>query len=254
MTQGFLSLNLNSLNNDLTSLKRIHMRNGISYYTIVFASVLLLFTGCKEKNELNQENYEPSLHDIVLPEPRKTGGKTLLDALNERRSTWDFRPGDLTQEQLSELLWAGFGFNRRENLKRTAPSARNIQEIDIYVALASGLYIYDPASNILREVHSGDIRRHCGTQDFVAEAPVNLIFVADINKLGKKGNENITDSDLLYSYANTGFIAQNIYLYCASENLGCVVRGLINREGLAEEMHLRSDQVIILSQTVGFPL
>lgn len=191
--------------------------------------------------------------DIALPAPDKTGGKPLMQALNERQSTRSFTNDNLTPQQLSNLLWAAWGINRPADKKRTAPSSRNVQEIDVYVALQSGLYLYNAESNDLKQVHIRDIRNLCGTQEFVAGAPVNLIFVADLAKLGKKEGDIIKESDLLSSYANTGFIAQNVYLYCASENLGCVVRGMVPKDKLAPEMGLRSNQIIILAQTVGVP-
>ncbi len=191
--------------------------------------------------------------DIVLPSPQKTGGKPLMQALNERSTTRDFKKDDLSLQQISGLLWAGFGINRPDIGKRTAPSAVNWQETDVYVSMASGLYIYDAESNLLRQVHNRDIRKVCGTQGFVADAPVNLIYVADLTKCGKKEGDQINDSDLFMPYADCAFIGQNIYLFCASENLGCVIRGSIPKERLAKEMNLRPMQRILLSQTVGIP-
>ncbi|HNR42213.1 MAG TPA: SagB/ThcOx family dehydrogenase [Bacteroidales bacterium] len=191
--------------------------------------------------------------DIVLPSPRKTGGKPLMQALNERSTTRDFTKDELSLQQISGLLWAGFGINRPDIRKRTAPSAVNWQEIDIYVSMASGLYIYDAESNLLRQVHDRDIRSACGTQGFVAEAPLNLVYVADLTKCGKKEGDKVNDSDLFMPYADCAFIGQNIYLFCASENLGCVIRGSIPKERLAKEMNLRPMQRILLSQTVGIP-
>ncbi len=202
---------------------------------------------------LNVALMQVKSQDITLPAPNKTGGKPLMQALNERQSIRTFTKDNLTLQQLSDLLWAGWGINRPADKKRTAPSSRNMQEIDVYVALPGGLYLYDPELNTLKQIHNRDIRKVCGTQDFVADAPVNLVFVADMAKLGKKEGDEIKDSDLLSSWANTGFIAQNVYLYCASENLGCVVRGLVPKDKLAPEMGLRSSQVIILAQTVGIP-
>jgi SagB-type dehydrogenase family enzyme len=191
--------------------------------------------------------------DIALPLPDKTGGKPLMQALNERQSTRTFTKDNLTLQQLSDLLWAGWGINRPDQNKRTAPSARNVQEIDVYVALPGGLYVYDAAGNLLKQIHNKDVRSLCGTQDFVATAPLNLIYVADMGKLNKKEGDEIKDSDLLSSYVNTGLIAQNVYLYCASANLGCVIRGMVPRDKLAPEMGLRKNQVITLSQTIGVP-
>ncbi len=194
-----------------------------------------------------------SSQDIIMPAPDKTGGKPLMQALNERQTIRAFSKDELTLQQLSDLLWAGWGINRPDLKKRTAPSARNVQEIEVYAVLQGGLYLYDADSHILRQIHNKDIRSFCGTQDFVATAPLNLVYVADMGKLGKKEGDVIKDSDLHWSYANTGFIAQNVYLCCASENLGCVIRGMVPKEKLAPEMGLRSNQVIILSQTVGVP-
>ena len=194
-----------------------------------------------------------SAQDINLPAPDRTGGMPLMQALNERQSIRTFTKDNLTQQQLSDLLWAGWGINRPADKKRTAPSSRNVQEIDVYVALPDGLYLYVAESNMLKQINNKDLRKLCGTQDFVAEAALNLVFVSDMGKLGKKEGDEIKDSDLLSSYANTAFIAQNIYLYCASANLGCVIRGMVPKEQLAPEMGLRSNQKIILSQTVGVP-
>jgi nitroreductase len=191
--------------------------------------------------------------DINLPSPGKTGGKPLMEALNERLSTRTFTGDDLSVQQLSDLLWAAWGINRQAENKRTAPSSRNVQEIDVYVALRTGLYLYDAHNNLLKQIHNRDIRKLTGTQDFVGEAPVNLVYVADLTKRGLKEGEEIKDSDLLSSWANSGFIAQNVYLWCASENLGCVVRAMITRDILAPEMELKSTQSIILAQSVGIP-
>ena len=147
------------------------------------------------------------------------------------------------------MLWAAFGVNRADAGKRTAPSARNWQEIDIYVATADGLYLYDAKGHMLKRVLAEDIRAMTGRQTYVREAPVNLIYVADFSRIS-----SATDADkAFYSAADTGFISQNVYLYCASEGLATVVRGLIDRPALATAMRLRSDQKVILAQSVGYP-
>jgi SagB-type dehydrogenase family enzyme len=202
---------------------------------------------------LNATFMKVSSQDIVLPAPDKTGGKPLMQALNERQSIRTFTKEDLTLQQLSELLWAGWGINRPDDKKRTAPSSRDVQEIDVYVALPTGLYLYVGESHTLKQINNKDLRKLCGTQDFVGEAPLNLVYVADMDKLGKKEGDEIKEASLLSSWANTGFIAQNVYLYCASSNLGCVIRAMVPKDKLAPEMGLRSNQVIILSQTVGVP-
>jgi nitroreductase len=197
--------------------------------------------------------FEVYSQDIILPPPDKTGGKPLMQALNERQTIRTFTKDNLTLQQLSDLLWAGWGINRPADKKHTAPSSRNMQEIDVYAALSSGLYLYQSESHTLKQIHSNDIRALTGTQDFVAGAPLNLVYVADMAKLGKKEGDEIKEADLLSSYANTAFIAQNVYLYCASANLGCVIRGMVPKDKLAPAMGIRSNQVIILSQTVGVP-
>lgn len=191
--------------------------------------------------------------DIVLPAPDKTGGKPLMQALSDRRTTRSFLKDELQVQQISNLLWAGWGINRPAEKRRTAPSAVNWQEIEVYVAMASGLYLYDAEANILKQIHNRDIRKACGTQGFVSEAPLNLVYVADLTRCGKKEGDKIDDSDLFMSYADCAFIGQNIYLFCASENLGCVIRGSIPKERLASEMGLNPMQRILLAQTVGFP-
>ncbi|OFY42442.1 MAG: hypothetical protein A2Z69_03535 [Bacteroidetes bacterium RBG_13_44_24] len=191
--------------------------------------------------------------DIILPAPDKTGGKPLMQALNERQTIRTFTADNLSVQQLSDLLWAAWGYNRPSEKKRTAPSSRNVQEIDVYAALKSGLYLYDAETHTLKQIHNRDIRALTGTQDFVGTAALNLIYVADMAKFGKKEGDEIKDSELLSPYVNTGFIAQNVYLYCASANLACVVRGMVPKDKLAPEMGLRSNQVIILGHTIGVP-
>jgi len=190
--------------------------------------------------------------DIVLPAPQKTGGKPLMQALNERKTTRDFTEDKLTDQQLSNLLWAACGINRPDK-RRTAPSALNYQEIDLYVALPGGLYVYQAESHTLKFIHNRDIRKYTGSQGFVSDAALNIVYVADLAKLRIKEGEAFEDSDLFMSYSNTAFIGQNVYLFCASENLGCVIRGSIPADRLATEMGLRSNQRITLAQTIGVP-
>ena len=192
--------------------------------------------------------------DISLPAPVTAGGKPLMDALSERQSSRSFSDRELSLQQLSDLLWAAWGINRPADGKRTAPSSHNRQEMDVYVTLKSGLYLYDAGGNVLKQIHDRDIRALTGTQDFPALAPVNLVFVADLTKRGLREDQAITDTDLLSSWANTGFMAQNVYLYCASEGLACVIRAMVPRQELAPAMQLKPWQAIILAQTVSFPV
>lgn len=176
-----------------------------------------------------------------------------MEALNERGSSRSFVNEEMTIQQLSDLLWAAWGINRETDGKRTAPSSHNYQEMDVYVTMKSGLYLYDATGNMLKQVHNRDIRALTGTQDFPATAPVNLVYVSDMTKRGIKEGQEIKDSDMFSSWANTGFMAQNVYLYCASEGLSCVIRAMVPRDKLGPEMGLKPQQVIILAQTVGLP-
>ncbi|HYA04109.1 MAG TPA: nitroreductase family protein, partial [Syntrophobacteria bacterium] len=170
-------------------------------------------------------------------------------ALKERASSRAFSKEKIPLPVLSNLLWAAFGVNRPDSGRRTAPSANNWQEIDLYVATEEGLYLYDAKKHAVNPVVKEDVRALTGRQAFVTDAPVDLIYVADFSKTGGSSREEKE----LYSAADTGFIGQNVYLFCASEGLATVVRGSIDRPALAKAMKLRPDQRIILAQTVGYP-
>lgn len=187
--------------------------------------------------------------DIALPSPQIEGGKPLMQALSARRTTRAFGDQALPRQTLANLLWAAFGINRPETGGRTAPSARNWQEIEIYVALPEGLYRYDAKANTLRRVLGEDIRAQAGTQSHAREAPATLIYVADEKRTGLASAETRD----FYAAADTGFIAQNVYLFCASEGLGTVVYASIDRERLAKTMGLALGQRITLAQSVGYP-
>jgi SagB-type dehydrogenase family enzyme len=194
-------------------------------------------------------SFSQDLQPIQLPQPQLEGGKPLMQALKERATSRSFSSEKLPAQTLSNLLWAAFGINRTDLGTRTAPSALNWQEIDIYIALPEGLYLYDAKNHALAPILKEDIRAFTGRQPFVKEAPLNLIYVVDLSKTGSASKE---DKDL-YTAVDTGFISQNVYLYCASEGLATVVRGSIDRENLARAMKLRQDQKIILAQSVGYP-
>jgi SagB-type dehydrogenase family enzyme len=185
---------------------------------------------------------------VELPKPRTDGGRPLMQVLKDRRSSRAFSTRPLPMETLSDLLWAACGVNRPDG-RRTAPTAVNWQEIDVYVAMADGLYLFDARAHTLRLVKKEDVRALTGMQSFVREAPVNLIYVADLARMGRASQ---ADKEF-YSATDTGFVSQNVYLYCASEGLATVVRGMVDREALSRAMGLRPDQRIVLAQTVGYP-
>jgi len=186
---------------------------------------------------------------IQLLKPQTDGGRPLMQVLKDRKSTKAFSGENLPMQVLSNVLWAAFGINRPDIGKRTAPSAKNRQEIDIYVAAADGLYLYDAKAHMLKLVLAKDIRAMTGRQGYVADASVNLVYVADFTRMGERPEAE----KIFYSAADTGFIAENVYLYCTSERLATVVRGAIDRPALAKVMGLRPDQRITLAQSVGYP-
>lgn len=189
------------------------------------------------------------LKAIQLPEPQTDGGRPLMRVLKDRMSSRSFSPKGLPMQVLSNMLWAAFGVNRPASGGRTAPSASNSQEMDIYVAATDGLFLYDANANLLKPVLPDDIRALTGRQAFVKDAPVNLIYVSDLSKMRRAS----TGDREFYAAAHSGFISQNVYLFCASEGLATVVRESIDRPALARAMRLRPDQKITLAQTVGYP-
>ncbi len=185
---------------------------------------------------------------IPLPAPQTDGGKPLMQALEQRRTIRELKPDKLPAQVLANLLWAGFGINRPGSGHRTAPSAMNSQEVDLYVALPEGLYIYEAKPHQLKPVLRKDLRAKTSGQPFATNAPAVLIFVADLPRLTKAKPEQRE----FYAALDTGFISQNVYLYCASAGLATVVYAL-DRPPLAAAMELRPEQKVILAQAVGYP-
>lgn len=204
-------------------------------------TALLLWVCCVSAQELKT---------IELPAPRKDGGKQLLKALNDRKTTRSFKEDKLPQQLLSDLLWAAFGVNRPDNGKRTAPSAMNNKEIDLYVCLAEGVFIYNAEKNTLEAVFAGDVREKMGKQDFVGVAPVVIVYVADYSKMGVVMTK---DQKAFYAAVDTGLISENVYLFCSSEDLATVVLGYIDRDKMAEILKLKDNQKVQLTQPVGYP-
>jgi len=189
------------------------------------------------------------LKAIQLVKPQMDSGRLLMHVLKDRKSSREFSTRKLPIRVLSNLLWSACGINRPDSGKRTVPSAKNWQEVDVYVATEKGLYLYDPQKHRLNPVLAQDIRALTGSQAYVKDAPLNLIYVADYRKMGNAAKD-VKD---LYSAVDTGFIGQNVYLYCASEGLATVTRGTIDRTALGQVMKLRPEQRIILAQSVGYP-
>jgi nitroreductase len=184
---------------------------------------------------------------MALPAPRREGGRPLLSALNLRHSTRAYSSRALSMQTLSDLLWAAFGVNRPSG-DRTAPYWRHIMVIDIYLAMADGVWLYEPKAHELQFYLPDDIRAQTGSQDFVASAPLNLVYVAH----GERMQDLKLEERRLYSSVDTGFIGQNVYLFCASEGLATVFRGAVDYAKLAGAMKLPDQQFVTFSQTVGY--
>jgi nitroreductase len=173
----------------------------------------------------------------------------MVEVFHARRTVRDFKTEKLSHELLGNLLWSAFGINRPEIDHRTAPSAMNSQEVEIYVAMPEGLYLYEPKPHQLKAISDEDLRGKTSGQAFGTNAPVTLILVADLSRLDKARPE----TRIIYANFDAGCISQNVYLFCASEGLGTVVHDL-NRDPLRAAMKLRPDQQIIIAQAVGWPL
>jgi hypothetical protein len=204
--------------------------------------VVLVGTVLAARGGLAQE-----LAPVSLPAPQTDGGKPLMQALKLRATARAFAPDPLPPQTLANLLWAAWGINRPQEGKRTAPSTRNWQEIDVVVLNAAGAFVYDAAASALKPLVTGDLRALGGTQDFVKDAPVTIVFVADTRRM-----QGGPDTQAL-AYADAAFISQNVYLFCASEGLATGVRASVDRPALAKALKLRDDQLIVFAQSVGFP-
>jgi nitroreductase len=184
-----------------------------------------------------------------LPRPRMDGGKPLMQALQLRRSTREYADRPLPPEVLSDLLWSAFGINRPRTGDRTAPYWRHVMVIDMYAAMADGVWLYDPKRHALVRHSPGDIRAQTGLQDFVATAPLNLIYVAH----GERLQDISPEERRLYASVDAGFIGQNVYLYCASEGLATVFRGAVDVRKLGATLQLGAGQFVTFAQSVGYP-
>jgi nitroreductase len=187
--------------------------------------------------------------DEPLPAAATTGGRPLMEVLRDRKSTREYTSAPVSREQLANLLWAGFGVNRPATGQRTAPCTMNLRTIDIYVAATDGVYRYDADGHRLVVISRQDVRVLTGGQDYVKTAPLALLYVADQAKLEKVAEHERA----FYSAADAALIAENVYLYCASAGLGCVIHMPGDRAALATALGLRSEQRVVLAHTVGHP-
>ena len=179
--------------------------------------------------------------DIELPQPQKTGGMPLMEALSNRKSTREFsHDKQLSTQQLSDLLWATCGYNREDKL--TIPTALNRQEVSVYVITPEGAWLYAAKENKLIQVSDKDVRDYAAAQDYAKQAPLNIAIVSD---------KDLMQNDI-YAGTDAGAAMQNIYLWCASNGIGTVTRGSFDGENLAKALNLKDSQRVILVQTVGY--
>jgi nitroreductase len=185
--------------------------------------------------------------DIKLPEPSKTGGMPLMEALDRRQSVREMSGQEIPLHTLSNLLWAAQGVNREDG-KRTAPSAMNMQEIDVYVFTSRAVYLYIPGEHMLKHLVEGDYREETVLQPYAQKAPLILVYVANYEKMQRLDQEQKD----FYGAADAAFISQNVYLFCAQEKLNTVVLGMISREDIKERIGFNGKAP--LGQVIGYPI
>lgn len=188
------------------------------------------------------------LEPIHLPPPDTSGGMPLMQALKNRKSTKEFTDKAIPQDQVSNLLWAAFGINRPESRKRTAATAVNCQDIQVFVVFDKAAYVYQAEEHCLIQVVNRDLRSLAATQEYARVAPINLVYVSDQSKMP----DSFADKKPFYAAFHAGAISQNVYLYCASAGLGAVVRDSVDRPRLKDALNLSEDQIIVMVQSVGY--
>lgn len=191
---------------------------------------------------------------IKLPEPQKELEFPLMKALEKRRTIRKWSDIVVSEQELSNLLWAACGITKNKygnvKSKRTAPSACNSQEIRVYIIIKQGVYLYNEESHELIEIVALDIREHIGTQKMMKTAPMGLVFVADLSRM-KSPFVRSKEAQRFCAWVDTGYISQNVYLYCAASNLGTAVLSLVDREKLHKLMKLKEHEKIVLTQAIG---
>lgn len=225
-------------------------------FDLLFVSLFVIvgFVSCDSKKEdttVAEDNSGYSISteiqdSIVLLPNSKTLSVDIMEALSARRTERAFSNDNLTNQQIADLLWAANGVNRVEDGKRTAPSARNAQEIDVYLFTPVAIYRYEAVTHSLKLVKEGDYRTSAGTQPFYAAASVAISLVVDFGKMEGFDEE----AKAFYSATDVGYVSQNIYLYCAAENLGTVVCGSVDREAVANLLGIQNGKVL-LSHAIG---
>ena len=243
------------VNKNILVNRKIPM-NRRTFVTTLPALAMLASTGSAQDSSSSAKE----LKLIALPKPEMDGGKSVLAALKERKTTRNISSKELPPQLLSNLLWAAFGVNRDRGSfgkpGRTAASASNSQEIDLYVALPEGVYLYEAVPHQLKPVVAGDFRSRAG-RGAAASAPVNIFYVVDLSRYDtgpgqpdrRIGEPEVQKS---YYYTDTGLIAANVYLFAASQGLAAWFHNC-NKDATARDFKLRPDQRVLFAQTVGYP-
>ena len=224
---------------------------GMTLLVTLFTS--FLFTACAGNATGNKTNQEEKIVEtqgvIKLNEPDKSAGKSLMQALSERKSVREFNGKEIGLNELSNLLWAANGINRPKEGKRTAPSALNSQDVDIYVCMKDGAYLYDAKGGILKKVSDEDLRPAvAGSQTFVLQAPVSLVLVSDISRF--PGDDKAVNQ--MMGAMDAGIVSQNISLYCASTGLATVPRASMDKDSLKKSLKLSDTQIPLMNHPVGY--
>jgi SagB-type dehydrogenase family enzyme len=195
-----------------------------------------------------------NMDSIILPEPQRELEFPLMKALEIRRTVRKWKDEPVSMQDLSNLLWAACGITKsaygKVKSKRTAPSACNSKEIRVYAVLQEGVFLYDEETHTLNSIVAADIREHLGTQKMMKSAPMGLVFVADLSVMNSPFLRR-EDAKCFSAWVDTGYVSQNVYLYCAAANLATAVLSLINRDKLHELMNLKEHEKVVLTQVVG---
>lgn len=234
----------------------MHISMKLNSFVIVFFMFIVVACNkpashCFDNHSQKQIPMELNKFDtIYLQAPDTLGGVALLSAMQNRKSDRQFSVENLSLKHLSEILWAANGQNRG-NGKRTVPSALALYPIQTYAVLANGIYLYNVEKHLLEPVKEGDFRDLAGQQDFVKTAPLNLVFIADYKAYD--GDRTVdAEKRLWLASLDAGHSTQNVYLYCASEGLKCVVRAGAKEKELLQTIGLNDKCQFIVAQTVGY--
>ena len=217
----------------------------MKHLTILAAASLALLAVlvCPAQDAAASAKIDPKAESVALPAPAKTGGMPLMQALAERKTIRDYKPGELDAATLSEILYAANGVNRPDG-KRTIPTAMNKQDLEVYVALPGAAYHYDAKENKLVRIDAGDFRAELiMNKNMAKNAAAILVYANDSTKF---------PNDIKYPAIHVGEASQDVYLYCASKGLGTVSLGMYDEKGVRKVFKLDSKMTVILAQAIGF--